>query len=133
MRQTVTKVAIGIIKRNNKYLACQRSAHKQLAHYWEFPGGKLEANETSVEALNRELYEELGVKVDNIRQGQNVVYNCDRGYFNLTFFYCTISAQAKIILNEENEGYGWFNEAELLELNFVPGTRSIMADLIPEK
>lgn len=44
-------------------MACRRSPQKNLAGKWEFPGGKVELDETDVEALTREIKEELSVDV----------------------------------------------------------------------
>ena len=57
------RVVVGILRKENKILVAQRPLHKSYSGYWEFPGGKIEANETSEAALKRELYEELGVEM----------------------------------------------------------------------
>ena len=57
------EVAAGIIWRGKRFLASQRLSDKPLEGYWEFPGGKLEASESPVDALKRELAEELGIGV----------------------------------------------------------------------
>ena len=54
--------SIGIIKESDKYLFSQRSKKPFLDHF-EFPGGKLESNESSDQAIDREIFEELGVKI----------------------------------------------------------------------
>ena len=54
-------VLAAIIRRDALYLICLRPAHKRHGNLWEFPGGKLEPNETLLAAANRELTEELGV------------------------------------------------------------------------
>jgi mutator protein MutT len=55
-------VLAAVIRRNDKYLICQRPLHKRHGGLWEFPGGKLEPGETYLDAAKRELAEELGVK-----------------------------------------------------------------------
>ncbi len=55
-------VVAAIIVRDGKLLACQRSAAGKFPLKWEFPGGKVQPNETPQEALARELEEELGVR-----------------------------------------------------------------------
>jgi len=58
----LVSVLAAVIRRNDKYLMCQRPVHKRHGGLWEFPGGKLEPGETYVDAAKRELAEELGVK-----------------------------------------------------------------------
>ena len=64
MSDEIIDVAAAVLLRNknNEYLLAQRPEGKVYAGYWEFPGGKFEAGETSREALDRELEEELGIK-----------------------------------------------------------------------
>ncbi len=58
-------VAVGvIINANNEVLIAKRSADQHQGNKWEFPGGKVESNETSQQALYRELNEELGIHVE---------------------------------------------------------------------
>ncbi|HVC38257.1 MAG TPA: Nudix family hydrolase [Gammaproteobacteria bacterium] len=65
--QTIHVVAAVLTDGQNRVLIAQRPAGKSMAGYWEFPGGKLEAGETSLVGLKRELHEELGVTVRNAR------------------------------------------------------------------
>jgi 8-oxo-dGTP diphosphatase len=57
------EVAVGILVRNDSVLACQRKASARYGHKWEFPGGKIESGESPREALDRELREELAIRV----------------------------------------------------------------------
>ncbi len=57
------QVAVGILWRAGQVLISQRTTHQHLAGLWEFPGGKLEQNESVTDALARELKEELGITV----------------------------------------------------------------------
>ncbi|MDD3013542.1 MAG: 8-oxo-dGTP diphosphatase MutT [Candidatus Gastranaerophilales bacterium] len=57
------KVLAGVIEKDSKILIARRKQNSHLAGKWEFPGGKLEANETQEECLFREIFEELGIKI----------------------------------------------------------------------
>ncbi|HAA15043.1 MAG TPA: 8-oxo-dGTP diphosphatase MutT [Cytophagales bacterium] len=56
-------VTAALLVRNGRYLLAKRPQGKHLAGYWEFPGGKVQENETPAQALRRELKEELGIHV----------------------------------------------------------------------
>jgi 8-oxo-dGTP diphosphatase len=63
------EVAVGIlVNSSNHVLINQRTALQSWSGWWEFPGGKLEKNETPRQALDREIYEELGVEVIEAKQ-----------------------------------------------------------------
>lgn len=60
-RPTVLVAAVALIDADGRILLAQRPAGKSMAGLWEFPGGKVEADETPERALVRELREELGI------------------------------------------------------------------------
>jgi 8-oxo-dGTP diphosphatase len=62
--KTLLVVAAAIINSRNEVLLAQRPDGKSLSGKWEFPGGKVEAEESPENALVRELHEELGIEVD---------------------------------------------------------------------
>ncbi len=57
-------VVTGLIRKGDKVLVGQRPVGHSLAGQWEFPGGKIERNESPEEALIRELREELGIEAE---------------------------------------------------------------------
>ncbi len=61
--KTLLVVAAALVNEDNEVLLAQRPKGKRLAGKWEFPGGKVEKNESPEEALKRELSEELGINV----------------------------------------------------------------------
>lgn len=63
--QTI-RVLAAVIQCDGRYLICQRPAHKRHGGLWEFPGGKLERDESLLEAARREMREELGVRVVDV-------------------------------------------------------------------
>lgn len=56
-------VAVGVILRDGELFIAKRQGDQHLAGLWEFPGGKVESGETVLDALKRELHEELGIDV----------------------------------------------------------------------
>ena len=60
----VIHVTAALLIHNGKVFAAKRSSGRHLAGYWEFPGGKIEANETASECLKRELAEELNLSTE---------------------------------------------------------------------
>ncbi len=68
-------VVIGIIiDTENKVLLNKRKKNTTLSGYWEFPGGKIKPNETLNQALSRELFEELGIKIGNTDPLDSIEY-----------------------------------------------------------
>ena len=57
----VTEVVVALIRQGERFMICQRPAHKARGLLWEFVGGKVEPNETKEEALIRECREELAI------------------------------------------------------------------------
>jgi 8-oxo-dGTP diphosphatase len=57
------RVVAAVVRRDERVLVCRRPEHKRHGGLWEFPGGKCEPGESDLEALRRELREELGVEV----------------------------------------------------------------------
>ncbi len=73
--QALTEVAVGIVQRDNgMVLLGERPAGKPWSGYWEFPGGKVEADEAPAQALKRELQEELGIVVTRFHPWVTRIY-----------------------------------------------------------
>ncbi|MEY3782807.1 MAG: hypothetical protein RIS97_985 [Pseudomonadota bacterium] len=105
-QRPVTEVAVGILIRSNgDFLMTTRPAGKAYAGYWEFPGGKLEANETVVEALRRELIEEIGVVIEDVGIWRSSVVDYPHALVRLTF--CKISAWTGQLHMRESQQFAW--------------------------
>jgi 8-oxo-dGTP diphosphatase len=122
----MTKVAVGILRRNGKILACQR---KKGGHYelkWEFPGGKLEPGESNEECLARELREELSINIHSIihMELQSAEYE-DGGTFEVA--YCDVAGFDGDPTNNVFEQIRWVTLQELRTLDILEGNRDFIA------
>jgi 8-oxo-dGTP diphosphatase len=80
------KVAAAVIlKADGQFLLAQRPAGKSYAGYWEFPGGKVKAHESSEQALRRELQEELGIHAEQIYPWLTQIYRYPHATVRLCF------------------------------------------------
>mgnify|MGYP001828331910 FL=1 len=85
------RVVAAIIKKSNTYLLARRSAHKVHGGKWEFPGGKIDKGEIPEQALERELYEEFGVRT---KTGRHLVTT----HFDYKTFQIELMAYESIYL-----------------------------------
>ena len=83
-------VVAAIIRKDDRILITQRLDNVHLGRLWEFPGGKVEPYETLHAALQREILEELGVKIRIEREFFTVDYEYSSKSVRLHFFECTI-------------------------------------------
>jgi len=123
----MTKVAAAIIRKGDKILICKRGAGGNCEFLWEFPGGKQEENESLEECLERELREELGVKIRIKGVFEKTTYKyADREIF-FTFF------NAEIVEGEPepevHEEIRWVSPGELSEYEFCPADVEIVKKL----
>ena len=85
----LTRVAVAIIERtvDGEYqvLFAQRPVGKAYAGYWEFPGGKIEANETVIEAIIREIDEELGIRIASATLWRSERFSYEHAHVELNF------------------------------------------------
>jgi len=111
-------VTAAIIEHNGRYLLARRSEGQNLAGFWEFPGGKIEANETPEDCLIRELREELHLETRVLEYFCNSVYHYEKGSINL-MAYLTEILDGEIQLTVHDE-VGWFLPPEMFKLNLAP-------------
>ncbi|MEO7782817.1 MAG: Nudix family hydrolase [Candidatus Nitrotoga sp.] len=74
----------------DSFLLAQRPEGKSYEGYWEFPGGKVEAEETLLHALERELHEELGIKIAGAYPWLTRLHNYAHATVQLNFFRITV-------------------------------------------
>ena len=125
------KVVGAIIIQNGKILCCQRGPGRALANLWEFPGGKIEASETKIEALKRELKEELKISVEiEEKEFDFCRYEYDFGYVNLTTFICYLKS-GKPQLTEHLQAK-WLKPSKLNSIEWAPADIQAVKKLMEE-
>lgn len=124
----VLNVACAIIIREEKVFVAKRSETMSLPLKWEFPGGKINDNETEEECIHRELQEELNIKVNIIGKLKNHYHIYGETKINLVPFIVKYN-QGKIILLEHKEA-GWFSKEELADLDWASADIAILNDFL---
>lgn len=84
----IKTVVAAVIYKDDKVFAAMRSEDGFMLNKWEFPGGKLEKGEDDVVALKRELKEELGIEIDNIRYFMRVEYEYEKFILHMNTYKC---------------------------------------------
>lgn len=122
-------VAVGIIKnQHDGFLLTKRPEHKHQGGLWEFPGGKIEVNETAYQALVRELKEEIGIDVKQATSFMNFTHDYVDKSINLDVWK---------VLEFNGEPYGaeqqpfqWVGLSQMLQLAMPAGSLIIVQELL---
>ena len=123
----MTEVVAALIWDGNRFLACQRPAHKARGLLWEFVGGKVEPGETKEQALIRECQEELAVTV----AVQDIFMEVSHVYTDLTVHLTLFNASiAEGTLQKiEHNDLRWLTVEEIDQYKFCPADEEILRRL----
>ena len=119
-------VAIALLLHQNKVLVGWRGAEQHQGNKHEFPGGKVEVNETPLEACRREVFEEVGVGIKDWNSFDVICHEYDDVVVNLHLFHAVVP---EALLNEIQQPWTWYSRAELLNLNFPKANYAILQRL----
>jgi len=120
----MTEVVAALIWDGNKFLACQRPAHKARGLLWEFVGGKVEPGETGREALMRECREELAITIEVTKVFMEVVHEYPDLAVHLTLYEAAILEGVPQML--EHNDLRWITVAEIDTYPFCPADKEIL-------
>ena len=120
----MVEVVAALIWDNDRFLACQRPAHKARGLLWEFVGGKVEPGESREDALIRECQEELGVTVKPLDIFMEVTHSYPDLTVHLILFNAVITS-GNIQLFEHNAAK-WLTPAEIPLYSFCPADKEIL-------
>lgn len=113
----VINVVAAIIVRNNKIFATQRG-YGDFKGGWEFPGGKIEENETPEDALKREILEELNVKIKVEEHFHTVEYDYPKFHLSMRCYICGLIDEN--IELKEHSAAKWLAINELNTIDWLP-------------
>ncbi len=120
------EVVAAIIKKDNKILATQRG-YGNFKGWWEFPGGKIEENESKEEALKREIKEELNAEIVIDSFYKTIEYKHQDFYLILHCYFCSLISNSIHLIEHQN--YKWVTKEELKDLNWLPADIEIISSL----
>jgi 8-oxo-dGTP diphosphatase len=120
----IANVVAGVLTKENFFFIAQRNRHKHLGLKWEFPGGKVDMNETNEEALKREIKEELNINILVKKKITQKKFKDDRVDIILHYYFCKI-IDGNINLNEHEKSI-WVSKNDLYRYDMVEGDRSII-------
>ena len=122
-------VAAAIFYKDNKILAACR-ADADNAGFWEFPGGKVEAGETSEQALRREIQEELHCSVQAAFFYDTVTYSYPTFDLHMDCFVCTLGESEEPVADPEiHSELRWLAQNELLDVQWLPADIELIRQL----
>jgi 8-oxo-dGTP diphosphatase len=127
------KVVAAIIIDKGKVLCVQRGNHdnEEIAFKFEFPGGKIESNESKEAALIREIKEELTLNIQPISEYANIEYQYSTFKLAMYCYICKCNSQSLNLT--EHIDFKWLSTNELLSLNWVSADLPVVKKLMRDK
>ena len=123
----MVEVVAALVWQGDKFMICQRPAHKARGLLWEFVGGKVEAGETKEQALIRECQEELAVTLAVGDVFMDVIHEYPDITVHLTLFDAVI-AKGEPQKMEHND-IKWITPSEIPNYEFCPADEEILAKI----
>ena len=120
---------IALIDWQGKVLISLRPEKKILPNFWEFPGGKINTNESPEDSIIREIKEELSIDI-NKKSLKPLSFNTYtyEDFHAVIFFYISRSWKGNPI-SKENQKILWIEINKLKNYNFLPGSKKFIFDL----
>ena len=126
MSMKTIKVVAAIIIENSNVFATQRG-YGEFKDGWEFPGGKVEANETPEDALVREIKEELDTEIEVLELLDTVEYDYPKFHLSMDCFICKMKSGDLIL--KEHEAAKWLTKETLDSVDWLPADEGLIGKI----
>ena len=125
----ILQISVGIIRNaEGEIYITQRAADAHMAHKWEFPGGKIEAQESPEQAVIRELQEEVGITATSLHQFDKLEYQFpDR---HITLWFWLVDGWEGEPWDKEGQPGRWVAQRDLVAGEFPPANAPVIEKLI---
>ena len=131
IERAVVDVAVGVLMQTDgQFLLTSRPEGKVYAGYWEFPGGKLEADESVGQALRRELQEELGIMIGEAQAWKTQMVDYPHALVRLHF--CKVWHWQGELQMREGQSFAW-QSLPVTVVPVLPGTVPVLGWLAEER
>ena len=124
----IINVVAALVWDGDKFMICQRPAHKARGLLWEFVGGKVEKGESKVDALVRECKEELDIIVEPHDVYMELVHEYPDITVRLTLYNAMIKEGEPKLL--EHNDIKWITASEIPQFDFCPADEEILRKII---
>jgi 8-oxo-dGTP diphosphatase len=122
------RVVAGVIAQEGRYLITQRRPTAVLPLLWEFPGGRVEAQETDADALRREVRHRLGVTIEIGQLISFVSHRYEHYVVDLYLYECSVVSGELCSLNVND--FRWVTSEQFDRYQFTPADEASMNKLL---
>ena len=121
------EVCAAIIIKENKIFVTQRG-YGQFKDMWEFPGGKIELNESKSDCIIREIKEEMDADIEVVKHLNTIEYDYETFHLTMHNLICKLKNEHINLL--EHEAAKWVDANELMTIDFLPADLLVLEDLL---
>tara|TARA_B100000945_G_scaffold311957_1_gene305849 strand:- start:942 stop:1343 length:402 start_codon:yes stop_codon:yes gene_type:complete len=122
--QKLKRIAVAVVEHKNRFLVGVRAPNDSLAGFHEFPGGKIELEESPQQAAVRECLEESGVQVVAVGMYSQAVHHYEHASVELNFVACAVEQ-----ISDPKHGFQWMDRHSLKDCTFPAGNLQLLLEL----
>jgi 8-oxo-dGTP diphosphatase len=132
MSKRTVRVVAAMIEADGRYLITQRRVTAVLPSLWEFPGGRVETDESDAEALAREVHERLGVQIEVGQMISFVSHPYEHYIIDLYLYECRLITQSGTLEALGVQDFRWISSDQFDQYEFTPADEASMTQLLGE-